>query len=75
MHSIATVKSASGAAKYFTKDDYVAGDYYTDEKAGDVSLWGGEGAATAGLTGAVSQEAFAKALHGELPSRMCWGST
>ena len=68
MHSIATVKSASGAAKYFTKDDYVAGDYYTDEKAGDVSLWGGEGAATAGLTGAVSQEAFAKALHGELPS-------
>ena len=62
------MKSASGAAKYFTKDDYVAGDYYTDEKAGDVSLWGGEGAATAGLTGAVSQEAFAKALHGELPS-------
>ena len=68
MHSIASVKSASGAAKYFTKDDYVTGEYYTDEKAGDVSLWGGEGAAAAGLTGTVTQEAFAKALHGELPS-------
>ena len=68
MLSIATVKSASGAAKYFTKDDYVAGDYYTDEKAGDVSVWGGEGSAAAGLTGVVSEEAFAKALHGELPS-------
>lgn len=68
MHSIASVKSASGAAKYFTKDDYVAGAYYTDEKAGEVSLWGGEGAAAAGLTGTVTQEAFSKVLHGELPS-------
>jgi conjugative relaxase-like TrwC/TraI family protein len=68
MHSIASVKSASGAAKYFTKDDFVSGEYYTDEKAGDVSMWGGEAAAAAGLTGTVSQEAFAKALNGELPS-------
>ncbi|MEG8026210.1 MobF family relaxase [Sphingomonas aurantiaca] len=68
MHSIASVKSASGAAKYFTKDDFVSGEYYTDEKAGDVSMWGGEGAAAPGLTGTVSQEAFAKALSGELPS-------
>ena len=68
MHSIASVKSASGAAKYFTKDDFVSGEYYTDEKAGDVSMWGGEGATAAGLTGTVSQEAFAKALSGELPS-------
>jgi conjugative relaxase-like TrwC/TraI family protein len=68
MHSIASVKSASGAAKYFTKDDFVSGEYYTDEKTGDVSMWGGEGAAAAGLTGTVSQEAFAKALNGELPS-------
>lgn len=68
MHSIATVKSASGAAKYFTNDDFVSGEYYTDEKAGDVSMWGGEGAAAAGLTGAVSQETFAKVLGGELPS-------
>jgi conjugative relaxase-like TrwC/TraI family protein len=68
MHSIASVRSASGAAKYFTKDDFVSGEYYTDEKAGDVSMWGGEGAAAAGLTGTVAQEAFAKALNGELPS-------
>jgi len=68
MHSIASVRSASGAAKYFTKDDFVSGEYYTDEKAGDVSMWGGDGAAAAGLTGTVSQEAFAKALNGELPS-------
>jgi conjugative relaxase-like TrwC/TraI family protein len=31
-------------------------------------MWGGETAAAAGLTGTVSQEAFAKALNGELPS-------
>ena len=68
MHSIATVKSASGAAKYFAKDDFVSGEYYTDEKAGDVSMWGGEGAAAAGLEGRVSQETFAKVLGGELPS-------
>lgn len=68
MHSIASVKSASGAAKYFAKDDFVSGEYYTDEKAGDVSMWGGEGAAAAGLTGAVAKEAFAKVLSGELPS-------
>lgn len=68
MHSIASVRSASGAANYFTKDDFVSGEYYTDEKAGDVSMWGGEGAAGAGLIGAVSQEAFSKALGGELPS-------
>lgn len=68
MHSIASVKSASGAAKYFAKDDFVSGEYYTDEKAGDVSMWGGGGAAAAGLTGAVDKEAFAKVLSGELPS-------
>jgi conjugative relaxase-like TrwC/TraI family protein len=68
MHSIATVKSASGAAKYFTNDDFVSGEYYTDEKALDVSMWGGEGATAAGLSGAVSQETFAKVLGGELPS-------
>ena len=68
MHSIASVKSASGAAKYFAKDDFVSGEYYTDEKAGDVSMWGGEGATAAGLEGKVSQETFAKVLGGELPS-------
>ncbi len=68
MHSIASVKSASGAAKYFTKDDFVSGEYYTDEKAGDVSVWGGEGARDVGLSGHVSKEAFSAILGGELPS-------
>mgnify|MGYP001806627767 CR=1 FL=1 len=68
MLSIASVKSASGAASYFAKDDFVSGEYYTDDKAGDVSMWGGDGAAAVGLTGAVSQETFAKVLSGELPS-------
>ena len=68
MLSISSVKSASGAANYFAKDDFVSGEYYTDEKAGDVSMWGGEGAAAAGLTGAVEKETFARVLGGEMPS-------
>ena len=68
MHSIASVRSASGAAKYFTKDDFVSGEYYTDEKAGDVSVWGGEGAKDVGLSGHVTKEAFSAILGGELPS-------
>lgn len=68
MLSIASVKSAAGAGKYFTNDDFVSGEYYTDEKAGDVSMWGGAGAAEAGLKGTVTREAFTKALEGELPS-------
>ena len=68
MHSIASVRSAGGAAQYFTNDDFVAGEYYTDEHAGEVSLWGGEGASAAGLEGTVTKEAFSKILHGELPS-------
>lgn len=70
MLSVASVRSASGAAKYFIKDDFVSGDYYTDEKAGEVSLWGGAGAAQAGLTGAVTQAAFADMLEGRLPDGM-----
>ena len=68
MLSMASVKSASGAANYFGKDDFVSGEYYTDEKAGEVSIWGGEGAAAAGLGGTVYKETFAKVLNGELPS-------
>lgn len=70
MLSVASVRSTSGAAKYFTKDDFVSGEYYTDEKAGDVSLWGGTGAASAGLTGAVTQEALRDVLEGKLPEGM-----
>ncbi|MEP9403539.1 MobF family relaxase [Sphingomonas sp. VNH70] len=65
---MASVKSASGAANYFGKDDFVSGEYYTDEKAGEVSIWGGEGAAAVGLGGTVFKETFAKVLNGELPS-------
>ncbi len=70
MLSVAPVRSAAGAAKYFSKDDFVSGEYYTDEKAGDVSLWGGAGAAAIGLTGAVTQTALKDVLEGQLPGGM-----
>lgn len=31
MHSIASVRSASGASNYFAKDDFTNGDYYASE--------------------------------------------
>ncbi|WP_230771800.1 MobF family relaxase [Sphingomonas sp. Leaf4] len=65
MHSIASVRSASGAASYFAKDDFQSGEYYTAD--GDVSLWGGAGAEAAGLTGEVRREAFEQVLNGRLP--------
>lgn len=70
MHSIAAVRSAGGAAKYFTNDDFVAGDYYTNEQAGEVSQWGGEGLAGSAITdgSAVTREAFEKVLLGETPT-------
>ena len=40
MLSIASVKSASGAAQYFAKDDY-----YTAEHSSEATAWGGVGAA------------------------------
>ena len=63
MLSIASVKSSSGAANYFAKDDY-----YTGEHASEVSAWGGEGAAALGLSGEVSKEAFEQILNGVLPN-------
>ncbi|GLK45524.1 MULTISPECIES: MobF family relaxase [Novosphingobium] len=70
MHSIAAVRSAGGAAKYFTNDDFVAGDYYTNEQAGEVSQWGGEGLAGSAIAdgSAVTREAFEKVLLGETPN-------
>ncbi|ALR22862.1 MULTISPECIES: MobF family relaxase [Sphingobium] len=70
MHSIASVRSAGGAAKYFTNDDFVAGDYYTSEQAGDVSQWGGEGLKDTPIAegSAVTREAFEKVLLGETPT-------
>ena len=46
MLSMAGVRSASGAANYFAKDDY-----YTAEGSSEISAWGGEGAADLGLSG------------------------
>ena len=57
MLSVASVKSASGAASYFAKDDY-----YTAEHSSEATLWGGVGAAELGLTGEVTKEAFEKIL-------------
>lgn len=63
MLSVASVKSASGAASYFAKDDY-----YTAEHSSEATLWGGIGAAELGLKGEVTKEAFEKILNGEMPS-------
>ena len=49
--SVASVKSASGAANYFAKDDYHAAEYYAGEHATEASGWAGEGAKALGLTG------------------------
>ena len=43
MLSVASVKSASGAAQYFAKDDY-----YTAEHSSEATAWGGVGAAAEG---------------------------
>ncbi|AIT82527.1 MobF family relaxase [Novosphingobium lubricantis] len=63
MLSVAGVRSASGAANYFAKDDY-----YTVEGSSEISAWGGEGAEAIGLAGEVSKDAFEGVLNGILPS-------
>lgn len=63
MLSMAAVRSASGAANYFAKDDY-----YTVEGSSEISEWGGEGADEIGLAGEVSKDAFEGILNGILPS-------
>ena len=70
MHSIASVRSAGGAAKYFTNDDLVSGEYYTAEQAGEVSQWGGEGVKDSPIAAGtpVTREAFEKVLNGETPN-------
>jgi hypothetical protein len=42
MLSVASVRSASGAANYFAKDDF-KDNYYTADGSSEVSAWGGEG--------------------------------
>ncbi|GAY24722.1 MULTISPECIES: MobF family relaxase [Sphingobium] len=63
MLSIASVRSASGAANYFAQDNY-----YTVEGSSELSLWEGEGARDLGLAGEVGKDAFEAILKGELPS-------
>ena len=67
MISIAAVRSASGAATYFAKDDYRQGDYYMSEGSAELNMWAGEGAAALGLSGEVSRETFEGVLNGVLP--------
>ena len=67
MISIAAVRSASGAATYFAKDDYRQGDYYTAEGSAALNMWAGEGAVALGLSGEVSRETFEGVLNGILP--------
>lgn len=62
MLSVASVRSASGAASYFAKDDY-----YVGEHASEVSAWGGQGAVDLGLAGEVGKQAFEELLKGRLP--------
>ncbi|ATI80643.1 MobF family relaxase [Sphingobium yanoikuyae] len=67
MISIAVVRSASGAATYFAKDDYRQGDYYTGEGTAELNQWAGEGAEALGLSGEVSLDTFEAILNGVLP--------
>ncbi|AOH87091.1 AAA family ATPase (plasmid) [Sphingomonas panacis] len=67
MLSVASVRSASGAANYFAKDDF-KDNYYTADGSAEQSAWGGAGAETLGLEGEVSKQAFEEILSGTLPS-------
>lgn len=62
MHSIASVRSSSGAADYFANDNY----YSADEHA-EAGVCGGEGARALGLEGQVERDAFEGVLNGRLP--------
>lgn len=63
MLSLAPVRSSSGAATYYAKDDY-----YTGDTAEGVGVWAGEGSADLGLGGAVGKRDFEALLEGKLPS-------
>ena len=62
MHSIAAVRSSSGAADYFANDNY-----YTAEENAEAGVWAGEGARDLGLAGPVERDAFEAILNGHLP--------
>lgn len=69
MLSVASVKSSSGAANYFAKDDLSAtAEYYAGEKSATASEWGGKGAKELGHSGEVTKESLQKILEGHLPN-------
>lgn len=63
MHSIASVRSSSGAADYFANDNY-----YTADEHAEAGVWGGEGARVLGLEGQVERDQFEAILNGRLPT-------
>ncbi|MFK3888797.1 MobF family relaxase [Sphingomonas sp. NPDC079357] len=62
MLSVATVRSAKGAAGYFAADNY-----YSPGEAETSGEWFGKGAEALGLTGNVDKETFEALLKGSLP--------
>lgn len=62
MLSVATVRSSSGAADYFAKDNY-----YLGEEGGEYSSYEGKGAEELGLKGEVDKVSFERLLDGKLP--------
>jgi conjugative relaxase-like TrwC/TraI family protein len=62
MISVGAVASASGAASYYTQDNY-----YTADQAIETSAWEGEGAKALGLEGRVDAQTFEAVLNGKLP--------
>jgi conjugative relaxase-like TrwC/TraI family protein len=69
MLSIANVRSAGGAANYFSADNY-----YTKADADRSGQWLGKGADRLGLMGPVEAAAFEAILRGELPDGMRLGN-
>lgn len=69
MLSLANVRTASGAAGYFAKDNY-----YTRADADRSGEWFGEGAAALGLKGTVDAKTFEEVLKGNLPDGSRVGS-
>ena len=69
MLSLANVRTASGAAGYFAKDNY-----YTRADADRSGKWFGEGAAALGLKGTVDARTFEEVLKGNLPDGSRVGS-
>ena len=64
MLSMAPVRSAGGAAKY-----YAADNYYTLEESAEESLWYGEGAEMLGLASSEDAETRARSCTGRSRER------